>query len=289
MRSAPRARSAGGKFQPCVRTRANPLSWAPFPGGRPASTQPACGPPDNLARATRPSKLFLTQFIEYVELFLLTRSAGPGIGRYAGHNRGGLARVAAVASIAFAVWLYLLLARGAFWRCSERDDWEPADLPAWPRVAAVVPARNEADCIGDSIGSLLAQDYGGEWTLILVDDDSSDGTAEIARRLANGDARLRVVRSRGLPAGWGRQGVGGKPGGRCRLGAAAAAGLSAAHRRRYRARARFRQPAGRARRAAAPRAGVAYGQAQLRKLRRARSYSGIHLLLPDALSVLLRE
>src|SRR5260370_8349951 len=83
MRSAPRARSAGGKFQPCVRTRANSLSWPPFPGGRPASTRPACGPPGNLARAARPSKLFLTQFIEYVELFLLTRSAGPGLGRHA--------------------------------------------------------------------------------------------------------------------------------------------------------------------------------------------------------------
>jgi len=79
--------------------------------------------------------------------------------------------VIAVASIALAVWLYLLLARGAFWRCSERDDWGPAELPAWPLVAAVVPARNEADCIGDSIGSLLAQDYRGGWTVILVDDD----------------------------------------------------------------------------------------------------------------------
>ena len=108
----------------------------------------------------------------------------------------------AVASIALAVWLYLLLARGAFWRCSERDDWAAAQLPAWPRVAAVVPARNEADCVGDSIGSLLAQDYRGGWTVILVDDDSNDGTAEIARRAANADARLRVVTSRGLPAGW---------------------------------------------------------------------------------------
>ena len=108
----------------------------------------------------------------------------------------------AVASIALAVWLYLLLARGAFWRCSERDDWGATELPAWPRVAAVVPARNEADCVGDSIGSLLAQDYRGAWRLILVDDDSSDGTAEMARRLAKADERLCVVRSRGLPAGW---------------------------------------------------------------------------------------
>ena len=108
----------------------------------------------------------------------------------------------AVASIALAVWLYLLLARGAFWRCSERDDWGVAERPAWPRVAAVVPARNEADCVGDSVGSLLAQDYRGGWTVILVDDDSSDGTAEMARRLANADERLCVVSSRGLPAGW---------------------------------------------------------------------------------------
>ena len=90
-----------------------------------------------------------------------------------------------VASIALAVWLYLLLARGAFWRCAERDDWAPASLAAWPRVAAVVPARNEAECIGASIGSLLAQDYPGAWTVILVDDDSNDGTADIARRAGN--------------------------------------------------------------------------------------------------------
>src|SRR5712691_5228517 len=81
-------------------------------------------------------------------------------------------RVIVVASIALAVWLYLLLGRGAFWRCSERDDGEPAQLPQWPRVAAVVPARNEAETIAKSIGSLLAQDYRGELDIILVDDDS---------------------------------------------------------------------------------------------------------------------
>jgi hopene-associated glycosyltransferase HpnB len=110
--------------------------------------------------------------------------------------------VLVVASVALAVWLYLLLARGGFWRCRERDADVPAKLAAWPRVAAVVPARNEADHIADSVGSLLAQDYGGAWTVIVVDDDSADGTAEVARRGAGGDARLRVVNSRGLPAGW---------------------------------------------------------------------------------------
>ena len=107
-----------------------------------------------------------------------------------------------LASTALAVWLYLIFARGAFWRCSQRDDWPSPQVPARPPVAAVVPARNEADCIGRTIASLLAQDYPGPWTVILVDDDSSDGTAEIAHRGADGNERLKVVRSRGLPAGW---------------------------------------------------------------------------------------
>ena len=107
-----------------------------------------------------------------------------------------------LASTALAVWLYLIFARGAFWRCSQRDDWPSPQVPARPPVAAVVPARNEADCIGQTIASLLAQDYPGPWTVILVDDDSSDGTPEIVYRGADGNERLKVVRSRGLPAGW---------------------------------------------------------------------------------------
>jgi len=109
-----------------------------------------------------------------------------------------------LAAIALAVWLYLLFARGAFWRCTERDNWVPGKLACPPRVAVVVPARNEADQIAASIGSLARQDYGGAWTIILVDDASSDGTADIARRIlaGHGVERLRVVTSRALPAGW---------------------------------------------------------------------------------------
>jgi hopene-associated glycosyltransferase HpnB len=110
--------------------------------------------------------------------------------------------VLVVACIALAVWLYLLLGRGAFWRCTERDDRAAAQPPAWPRVVAVVPARNEADHIAESVGSLLRQDYRGPWAVVLVDDDSEDGTAEAARRAVKGDARLRVVAGLGLPAGW---------------------------------------------------------------------------------------
>jgi hopene-associated glycosyltransferase HpnB len=68
----------------------------------------------------------------------------------------------------------------------------------------IVPARNEAEQIATSMGSLLAQHYGGHWSIVLVDDESSDATAEIAGRMASrhGGDRLRIVRSRSLPAGW---------------------------------------------------------------------------------------
>ena len=63
-----------------------------------------------------------------------------------------------IAALSLAVWLYLLTARGAFWLCGERDDWHSPPLAQWPRVAAIVPARNEADTIASSIGSLLESD-----------------------------------------------------------------------------------------------------------------------------------
>jgi hopene-associated glycosyltransferase HpnB len=108
-----------------------------------------------------------------------------------------------VASTALLVWLYLIFARGAFWLNTERDEPAPAPPRLWPRVVAVVPARNEAEVIGNSIGSLMRQDYPGAWTVLLVDDDSHDGTADFARRAAPDNAeRLQVVSSVALPAGW---------------------------------------------------------------------------------------
>ena len=109
-----------------------------------------------------------------------------------------------LAAAALAVWLYLIVAHGGFWLCAERDDGEPARPAEWPPVAVVVPARNEADGIAESIASLLGQDYPA-LVIVLVDDDSSDGTADVARRAAaalGAAGRLTVVTGRPLPAGW---------------------------------------------------------------------------------------
>jgi chlorobactene glucosyltransferase len=69
------------------------------------------------------------------------------------------------------------------------------------RVSILIPARNEAANIGDTIRSLIAQpDPGLE--ILLLDDHSSDGTAEIASQAAEGDQRVRVLAGRPLPPGW---------------------------------------------------------------------------------------
>ena len=105
-----------------------------------------------------------------------------------------------IGALALLIWIYLLFGRGFFGLARERDDRGQAPDPAlWPTVVAVVPARDEADVIARSIASLLAQDYPGAFRVILVDDNSTDGTGEIARGLKG---RLDVLTGAPLPPGW---------------------------------------------------------------------------------------
>jgi hopene-associated glycosyltransferase HpnB len=119
--------------------------------------------------------------------------------------------VTTVSLLALAVWAYLLFGRGWFWRCCEHDQSGASASNAlraadgWPGVVAVIPARDEADMIAQSVGSLLRQDYAGRFSVVVVDDQSSDGTAAAARGAASAAGaadRLRVVAGSSLPAGW---------------------------------------------------------------------------------------
>jgi len=102
-----------------------------------------------------------------------------------------------VAALSLAIWLYLIFARGGFWLALERERGAPA-LAVWPQVIAVIPARDEAETIGATIRSLLRQDYPGDFRIVLVDDESSDGTAEAA----GASERLQIIAGTPTPPGW---------------------------------------------------------------------------------------
>jgi hopene-associated glycosyltransferase HpnB len=106
--------------------------------------------------------------------------------------------------VALAIWIYLVFARGLFWLGRERDDTPVRRPVEAPSVAIVVPARNEADSIAESVTALTAQDY-ATLNLVLVDDDSDDGTADVARKAAaaiGATERLTIVSNTSLPKGW---------------------------------------------------------------------------------------
>ena len=108
--------------------------------------------------------------------------------------------MAAIAVLSLATWLYLILARGGFWQMREVPP-PPTQSESLASVVAVIPARNEAAGVGRAIASLAAQDYRGPYHIVLVDDASTDGTAEVARKAAPAD-RLTIVQAAPLPPGW---------------------------------------------------------------------------------------
>jgi hopene-associated glycosyltransferase HpnB len=125
---------------------------------------------------------------------------------------GGLSAAAHVgAALPLLIWLSLLLARGGFWRASRQLPRASATAGSRPapgpprRVVAVIPARDEAEVIGEAVASLLRQEFAGSMQVIVVDDGSSDGTAGAAGAAAasaGAAERLTVLRGAPLAAGW---------------------------------------------------------------------------------------
>ena len=99
----------------------------------------------------------------------------------------------ALGRLVCAVWIYLLAFRGRFWLFADPPDAGP--VPA-ASVAAIIPARNEAEVIARSLQSLAKQQYSGPFRVVVVDDHSEDATAAIAAPFAG------VIRAKALPLGW---------------------------------------------------------------------------------------
>jgi hopene-associated glycosyltransferase HpnB len=113
-----------------------------------------------------------------------------------------------LATASAAAWLYLIAGHGGFWLASPRLPTDPPEPDHWPSVGVVIPARDEAALLPETLPTLLAQDYPGGLVVWLVDDGSSDGTGELARTLADRTladrtaASLTVLRAPPPPPGW---------------------------------------------------------------------------------------
>jgi hopene-associated glycosyltransferase HpnB len=111
----------------------------------------------------------------------------------------------AAAAVPVAIWIYLLVGRGQFWRVERQLGKAAPPGNVVRRVAVVIPARNEAGAIGRAVTSLLRQRFSGSIHIIIVDDASTDGTSEEALAAADEAQRkeaVTVMQGRPLPLGW---------------------------------------------------------------------------------------
>lgn len=102
-------------------------------------------------------------------------------------------------------WIFLLLFWGKFWQGKQQLEPQQSSLKSYPTIWGIIPARDEAVVIASSLTSLLNQKYSGNFHLVLIDDHSSDRTAEIAQSTAqtlNQSNRLTIIPGQPLPPGW---------------------------------------------------------------------------------------
>lgn len=108
-----------------------------------------------------------------------------------------------VVAVVAVVWcVHALL--GHHWRIEPLLEREAPRMQLGERVIAVVPARNEAAELPQTLGALLDQSH-RDLHVVLVDDHSTDGTAPLARTIAGdhgASARLSILAAPELPAGW---------------------------------------------------------------------------------------
>lgn len=104
------------------------------------------------------------------------------------------------------IWMILVTLRDGFWKTDQRlpDAGDYFQHHVAPSIAIVIPARNEAQMLPQSLRSLLTQDYPGEVAIVLVNDQSEDETAQVARDLLGAAEKItgQVINGDRLPAGW---------------------------------------------------------------------------------------
>jgi len=108
----------------------------------------------------------------------------------------------ALATLVASPWILVPLA--TIWRIRhsrELSDDTASVSPGSPLVSVVVPARDERRNIASCVQSILAGRYRNT-EVVVVDDRSTDGTADVVRGIARGDERLTLIENPPLPDGW---------------------------------------------------------------------------------------
>ncbi len=110
-----------------------------------------------------------------------------------------------LATLSLVIWLYLCLFHGKFWHSDQLLNYKLINKNDLPAVMCVIPARDEAESIGRTVRSLLDQDYSGGLSIVVVDDNSTDGTSEAVRAALRDGAeenRVRLIEGKPLEDGW---------------------------------------------------------------------------------------
>lgn len=111
-----------------------------------------------------------------------------------------------LACASLVAWAVLLTFRHGFWRCDQRLKVCRNKPEHWPSVVALVPARNEEATVAQCLGALAGQDYPGPFSIVLINDASTDRTAEIAHRVSGnraiGGHSVGVLDAEPLVPGW---------------------------------------------------------------------------------------
>jgi hopene-associated glycosyltransferase HpnB len=115
--------------------------------------------------------------------------------------------LACLSAVSLLIWLSIRFHPARPWDFQPvGDDGQPPPAPStWPLVCVLVPARNERESLPHTLPALLQQDYPGNFAVVVIDDRSVDGTADVARKLAaevGAAARLTVIAGADLPQGW---------------------------------------------------------------------------------------
>jgi len=118
-----------------------------------------------------------------------------------------MAICAVLGAMSILIWLGVFLHPARPWDFQPvgEDEDSPPVPQTWPSVCVLVPARNESESLPNTLPALLQQDYPGNFAVILIDDRSTDGTADIARQVAKRAGarnRLTVISGTSLPEGW---------------------------------------------------------------------------------------